>query len=114
MDEKHSGKRKEGSPSIKSILASFAAVGTVLVGLLTVAAGLFTTNNTLIINSLKETLATQIAKEKEINSAIVDIREFLLIEQNDCANGRYTGDGKKAKKEFNQSHFHSCEKRHGS
>lgn len=98
MGEKTKPTNKTISPASKTTKASFAALGTILIGLLTVAAGLFTTNNTLRINSLKQTLSTQIEKEKALNNAMVDIREFLLTEQDDCINGNYTGDKKQLRR----------------
>ncbi len=88
------GKSTDVTKSSNSNKASWIAVCSILLGLLTVASGLFTTNTTLRINSEKEKLETEVAKENELNKAMVDIREFLILEQEECVNGQYKGDSK--------------------
>ncbi len=91
---------RRSKPSLNANKATWIAVGSLLLGLLTIAAGLFSTNKTLQINSGKDILAIQIASETALNKAIVDIREFLVLEQEECTNGKYSGDPKKLRKEL--------------
>lgn len=91
---------RSSKPNLNANKATWIAVGSLLLGLLTIAAGLFSTNKTLQINSEKDILAIQIASETALNKAIVDIREFLVLEQEECINGRYQGDTKKLRKQF--------------